>query len=237
MGETGHGWLKLFRKILDTDIFQKPEWVQLWVYCLCRANHTGASVYVAGLAEPVKLKPGQFIAGQSEIKKALHSDKTAATMYIWMNAFVERGMLAKEVMSYRCTIWTVCNWARYQSPPTRKEKADAKIKTRQGPEEAGEQEEKQEVSEIPAWLEAVWKDWGEACREAGKPLSPTRVKYQLKKLQPYDHATQVEMVKLAITNRWNDFYPVNTKRKSNARSGTQLGPCPEQQYDEPAQPE
>ena len=231
----GQGWLKLHRKILKTDIFQKEEWLQLWVYCLCRANHKGTSHYAKGLAEPIKLKPGQFIAGQNEVKKALHSDVNASTIYIWMSKeFTKRGMLTYEVIKGRCTIWTVCNWARYQGPTKRKDKTDAKKENTKG--EAGRNgQEEQCFPEIPAGLKAIWRDWENACREAGKPLTPTRVKYQLEKLAAHPPTTQMAMVKLAITNQWSDFFPLKT-RKPNANTKRKLGPTPNQQFDEPAPP-
>lgn len=229
------GWFKFWRKTLDTDVFRKAEWLQLWAYCLCRANHTTTTEYVKGIATPVRVKPGQFIAGQGEVKKALHSDKSKSTIFRWMAVeFVNRGMLTKKVLTGRCSIWTVCNWDQYQSK--RKGKTNAKEEIQEVPAGTGGQEEKPVFPEIPAELEAIWKDWQAACGENGKPLTPTRVKYQLEKLEPHDTTTQLAMIRLAITNRWNDFFPITTKRKPNAHRSRKLGPTPLQQFDEPAPP-
>ena len=35
----GNGWIMLYRKLIDNPIFLKPELLQLWVYCLLKANH------------------------------------------------------------------------------------------------------------------------------------------------------------------------------------------------------
>lgn len=56
------GWVKLYRKSLDSSVFSNPNLWQVWTYCLMRANHRETKIVFNG--EEIILLPGSFITGR-----------------------------------------------------------------------------------------------------------------------------------------------------------------------------
>ena len=63
----------LYRKSIDSAVFQNAELWKVWTWCLMMANYKRRSVSVrTGKGETVvDLKPGQFVFGRNEASKAL----------------------------------------------------------------------------------------------------------------------------------------------------------------------
>ncbi|MCX6170640.1 MAG: hypothetical protein NTX65_14965 [Ignavibacteriales bacterium] len=62
MKVTNLGYVKLYRKSLDSVVWQNPNTWKVWSYCLIRANHKEAEIPFGD--EVSILKPGQFITGR-----------------------------------------------------------------------------------------------------------------------------------------------------------------------------
>ena len=58
------GYIKLYRKTIDSQVFQSEQILKLWILCLMKANHKEGWVKVDGVTEPVKVLPGQFVTGR-----------------------------------------------------------------------------------------------------------------------------------------------------------------------------
>ena len=56
------GWIKLHRKILDSAVFDNPDLLKVWIWCLLKATHDDYTQLV-GL-KVVELTKGQFITGR-----------------------------------------------------------------------------------------------------------------------------------------------------------------------------
>ena len=63
------GWIKLHRKLLDDPIMQKPDILQLFVYCLLKANHEDNTIIFNG--KEMVVKRGQFVTGRQAIANFL----------------------------------------------------------------------------------------------------------------------------------------------------------------------
>lgn len=99
------GYIKLFRALLDSPVFESPWLLKLFVWCLLKANFQSSRWRGEVLA------PGQFVTGRNA-----GSDETHASPSRWY-----RGMQQLEAL--KCvtlkansgwTTVTVCNWSRYQ---------------------------------------------------------------------------------------------------------------------------
>lgn len=111
------GWIKLYRKSLDSQIWQNPHLWQLWCYCLLRANHKTAWVSVkTGKGETqVRLQPGQFIFGRFEAAKTLKATPSGTYKRL------QKLKKAENLTTQNCvhyTLVTVNNWESYQSGNT-----------------------------------------------------------------------------------------------------------------------
>lgn len=115
---SNQGYVKLYRQIQDSAIWDDPYKLKLWLYCLLRASHTDTEILIEN--QVMKLKKGQFITGrnslEAEFNKGISSKKrvTGYTLFRWLKLFENVQMLhIKKTSKY--TIITVLNWDKYQN--------------------------------------------------------------------------------------------------------------------------
>ena len=61
---TSHGWIKLYRCLLDDAVCQKSAYFHLWVTLLLRAAHKEHEFIFNNQIHT--LRPGQFITGRAD---------------------------------------------------------------------------------------------------------------------------------------------------------------------------
>ena len=108
------GYVNLWRKLLDSDIFADPIRLKVFIWCLCKASHKERTVSVrigAGF-ETVKITPGQFVFGRTVAAREL--GLSASTVYRRVNALKRTGILNMQPNTHY-SIVTICNWNRYQT--------------------------------------------------------------------------------------------------------------------------
>ena len=117
--ENGHldlngGWVRLYRKTLESAVFQNPVMLKIWIWCLLKANHEGRSVFVrTGRGETlVNLQPGQFIFGRNSASKEL--SLPASTIHDVMMRFRKTGNLTIFPDSH-FSIVSISKWNDYQA--------------------------------------------------------------------------------------------------------------------------
>ena len=67
------GFVKIYRKIIENPIFKNPGLLQLYIYCILRANFKDNEFIFNGKLE--KVKKGSFITGRNELSKELNVNK------------------------------------------------------------------------------------------------------------------------------------------------------------------
>lgn len=107
-------WIKLHRKLLDSDVFGDAELLRVWLWCLLRANWK-QSTYRARTGRgdtDVLVGPGQFIYGRNAAGQALGMDGKRVDRY--MVRLEKRRMVGRQKF-HHYSIITVLNWNLYQS--------------------------------------------------------------------------------------------------------------------------
>ena len=122
------GWVKLWRKSIESAVFADPGLWHLWTYCLMKANHAPGWVAVHGLAEPVRVDRGQFITGRFALHKECYprrrkKNPSSKTLWRWLLILKNMRNLALETSS-RFSMVTVCNYAAYQRDERENVQAD-----------------------------------------------------------------------------------------------------------------
>ena len=103
------GWVKLHRTITDSFVFQNPDRLKFWIWCLCKASHK-ERIQNVGLQE-VPLKKGQFVFGRKKAANELNMDESK--IYRLLKTFEKREKI--EVKSNnKFSVVTVVNWSVYQ---------------------------------------------------------------------------------------------------------------------------
>lgn len=112
------GYIKLYRQIQDSTIWDDPYKLKLWLYCLLKASHTDTQIMIDN--QVVKLKKGQFITGrvslENDFNKGITPKKriSGLTLFRWLKVFENVQMLNIK-KSNKYSIITVLNWDMYQN--------------------------------------------------------------------------------------------------------------------------
>jgi len=112
------GYVKLWRKSIDSFVFADLELWKLWCLCLMKANHKGRWIPLEGLKEPIKINPGQFMTGRESLHQIYYprkkkNQKSALTLWRWLQILEKAGNL--NIKSYtKYSIITISNWTEYQ---------------------------------------------------------------------------------------------------------------------------
>ncbi len=112
------GWIKLHRKVIDSQVFASSGLFKLWCLCLMKANHVENWVDVEGLTTPIKVMPGQFITGRFSLHgdyypRKKKNNKSPSTLWNWMQKL--ENMENLNIKSYtKYSIITIINWNEYQ---------------------------------------------------------------------------------------------------------------------------
>lgn len=101
-----NGYIKLFRKMLDWEWMDDPVTVQVFVYCLLRAN------FETQRWHGEVLKPGQFVTSYAHMAKDLGITKSQ------LRTALKHLKLTQEItqsVTQHATLITIANWGLYQS--------------------------------------------------------------------------------------------------------------------------
>lgn len=135
MSETANdGYVLLWRKSMDTEIWRDGNLWRLFTYCLMSATHKEITLPALRSMPSLTLQPGQFATGRRSLRSKLYPEHSAAhsaaheapariqgeaaiphemTIWRWLMRLQELRMVRVDVRQGYSVI-TVCNWARYQ---------------------------------------------------------------------------------------------------------------------------
>lgn len=105
------GYIKLYRKIENSPVFENPYYLKLWVAMLLTAQYQEKKVLY--MNHEITLKPGQFIFGAPSWSKRLRVPKT--TIQRGGEYMTKAGMISVISTHPRVgTIYQIKNWSKYQ---------------------------------------------------------------------------------------------------------------------------
>src|SRR3990167_2049346 len=103
------GYIKLYRKLLDNQIFASEKGLKIWMWCLLKASHKNIEIYLGRKKE--QLKAGQFIFGRRAASEELKM--SGSTIWWWMNQLrIDTFIDIEKPPKY--SIITILNWPKYQ---------------------------------------------------------------------------------------------------------------------------
>lgn len=112
----GNGFITLHRKLLSSPIFENPNDLKIWIWCLLRANHSNTSVFFG--YEEIQVKRGQFIFGRFTASKELSMNPS--TVYKILKKLEKAGMI--EIKSNnKKSLLSIINYECYQDNDIQKE--------------------------------------------------------------------------------------------------------------------
>ncbi|MHC5089267.1 MAG: hypothetical protein ACYSO3_07410 [Planctomycetota bacterium] len=110
---TSHGWIKLYRCLLDDPIWQcsTNEQKVILITLLLMANHAEAKWQWQG--RPYRCQPGQMITSLKSIREKVGKKISIQKIRTALIRFEKMGFLNKQSNTQN-TLITICNWTSYQ---------------------------------------------------------------------------------------------------------------------------
>lgn len=103
------GWIKLYHQIQDSYVWRDPRLLQLWIWCLLRANHKPTKVLIGG--ESVDVPAGSFLTGRAAGAAALRMPQST----FWRLSHELKKLGNLDIISdSRKSLYVVQNWGLYQ---------------------------------------------------------------------------------------------------------------------------
>ncbi len=104
-----NGYIKLHRKLLDSDTFKNEKLLKIWIWILLKANHK-ENTFLLG-RQKMTVSPGEFVMGLNSATDDLNLAKS--TIHYWIN-YLEHINKVKLKKTNKYTIITILNWSTYQ---------------------------------------------------------------------------------------------------------------------------
>jgi len=119
------GWIKLHRKIVDSEVFHNPELLRLWIWILTRAAHHEHYVPMeSGRGSvTVKLNVGELVIGRNKTARDLNLKPS--TFRNRISKLESLGMIRVQPAT-NWSVISICNWNHYQTSSERKNETPQK---------------------------------------------------------------------------------------------------------------
>lgn len=233
------GYVALWRKSMDTAVFQEPELWKLWCLCLLKANHREGWIGIDGIKKPVKIAPGQFITGryslhQDYYPKKRKKNKTAKTIWEWLLILKNMENLDVKTCS-KYSIVTIINWHTYQVDKSQNVQVNVQQTcTSRAPrvhltctnnnvknvknDNNVNKKEKNDLLILPDWLDLkLWAEYKKHRQKLKAPMTDYAEKLALNKLEKFvsQGFSADEIIKQSIDSGWKGFFPLKNNIQNN----------------------
>ena len=159
------GWLKLYRSILDSAVFQDAEVLKVWIWLLCNVAFEQHDTICYG--KVIHLKPGQIATGRKKIAQC--TDLNENKVYRALTALKSLGNIEiKSTNKY--SIITVVNWDKYQGENSKRTASEQQTNSKTTTEEQqdnskrtqhknGKNGKKEKNIYICSFFQSVWDEY------------------------------------------------------------------------------
>lgn len=160
------GYVKLWRKIIESNVFKNEGLLKVWIWCLAKANHKEKWVPVKigrGKTE-VLVKPGQFIFGRHKAADAL--DMNPNTVWKRINKLKKAQNLTIQ-SNNQYSIISIINWEAYQGEEIiSNSESNNQVTTKEQPSNTNKNVKNVKKDKYPSDFLDIWKKF--------PPISRTR---------------------------------------------------------------
>jgi len=191
------GYIKVYRKVIESQVFQNEGLFKVFMWCLLKANHKGQWVQVKtgkGTTE-VWVEPGQFIFGRFKAAKKLKMNPETVRKRM-MKLKTMQNLTMSSTRQY--SLVTIVNWEFYQGHD---EKVPCEVPSKYHPSTTNKNvKNKESIGHFDLeGFDAFWK------------VYPRKVKKKeslkvWEKLKPDEQLTQIIIaaVEKQKTSEWKD---------------------------------
>lgn len=102
-------YIKLFRKLLKSPIFENEKALKIWIWCLLKATHTDRQQLVG--QQIVDLKKGDFVFGRNKASEELKMNESTIYKYIKL---LEKLQMISIKSNNKFSVVSIGKWEEYQ---------------------------------------------------------------------------------------------------------------------------
>lgn len=102
-------WIKLHRRLLDSDVFKKPDHLKIWTYLLLKASHCGKTFKHGD--QTIQIEPGSFVSGRQKIAEETGFSESKIRRFLEAKKATNK-ITIKSTKQY--SIITICKYSDYQ---------------------------------------------------------------------------------------------------------------------------
>lgn len=103
-------YIKLFRKLLKSPIFENEKALKIWIWCLLKATHTDRQQLVG--QQIVDLKKGDFVFGRNKASEELKMNESTIYKYIKL---LEKLQMISINSNNKFSVVSIEKWEEYQA--------------------------------------------------------------------------------------------------------------------------
>lgn len=219
------GWIKLHRSITDSFVFDNPDRLKFWVWCLCKASHKDRKQTV-GLQE-IELKKGQFIFGRKKASAELNMDENK--IYRLSKTFQKREKIVVK-SNNKYSLVTVVNWEFYQGERQQSEQlTDNKPTTNRQQTDTNKNVKNIKNEKIILWglvedcskdLVRAYKDFNIMRNSIKKPLTKRALAGIIKKVDNFadNESDKIKILENSIEHSWQTVYELKMSTSKESLS-------------------
>lgn len=93
-------WIKLYRKIMKSPIWENEKALKIWIWCLLKATHEEREQLVG--QQVVELKKGQFVFGRKKASDELQMNENTIYRYIKLLEKIRNDNNKKQQQIHSC---------------------------------------------------------------------------------------------------------------------------------------
>jgi DNA-binding transcriptional MerR regulator len=203
------GWIKIHRKFIDWEWFNKSEAVHLFIYMLLKANHK------SGKWQGIDIKRGQFISSLGNISNATGiSIQTIRTILKKLEKTNEIEL--KSTSQY--SIVTICKYECYQDEKDEANKPITNNQQASNKQLTTNKNEKKEKNE----KEVILDTWINYRKAAKKTLTEQSIKSILSKMDNYTNDQCINVINKSIEQGWQGLFWDSVKSNETEYNGEDL---------------
>ncbi|MHC5000925.1 MAG: hypothetical protein ACYTE1_08930, partial [Planctomycetota bacterium] len=116
---TSHGWIKLYRCLLDDAVCQKSAYFHLWVVLLLRAAHKEHEFIFNNQIHT--LKPGQLITGRNKLSKLTGIRESTIEDILRL---LENAGKIRQQSNNKFRLISIVKWVDYQGDENARQQTD-----------------------------------------------------------------------------------------------------------------
>ncbi len=187
------GWIKIHRKFLDWEWFNKSEAVHLFVYLLLKANHKDSHW------QGIEVKRGQFISSLGKISADTGiSLQTIRTLLKKLEKTNEIELKSTN----KFTIVTICKYECYQDETDQTNKQLTNKQQTTNKQLTTNKNDKKEKNE----KEVILDRWIEYRKQIKKPIKEATQETILNKMQNFTEEQCKFVINNSIENGWQGLF-------------------------------